>query len=91
MRLAMDAMDRHGSQWAASEAIAKKLGCSAQALHKWVAQAERDDGTRPGLKPEEKQRLKQLVREVKELRRANEILRKASAHFSQAELGRKQK
>lgn len=87
----MEAMDKHGSRWAAIEAIAKKLGCSAQTLHKWVAQAERDEGTRPGLKSEEKQRLKELEREVKELRRANEILRKASAYFAQAELDRKQK
>jgi transposase len=68
-----------------------KLGCTAETLRKWVRQAERDAGERPGLSTEERQRLKQLEREVAELRRANEILRKASAYFAQAELDRRGK
>ena len=71
--------------------IAAKIGCTTETLRKWVRQAERDAGRRPGLTTEEKQRLKELEREVRELRRANEILRKASAFFAQAELDRKQK
>ena len=91
VRLTMEAMDKHDSRWAAIEAIAKKLGCAAQTLHKWVAQAERDAGKRPGLTTEEKKRLKELERENKELKRANTILRQASAYFAQAELDRKHK
>jgi len=77
------------SQWAAIESIASKVGCTAETLRKWVRQAERDAGRRPGLTTEERTRLKQLEREVVELRRANEILRKASAYFAQAELDRR--
>jgi transposase len=73
------------------QSIAEKLGCSAEALRKWVAQAERDQGTRPGLTTDERARLKQLERENFELRRANEILKKASAYFAQAELDRRAK
>jgi len=79
----------HGSQWAAIGSIASKIGCTAETLRKWVRQVERDSGRRPGLKSDEKQRLKDLEREVRELRRANEILRKASAFFAQAELDRR--
>jgi len=81
----------HESQWAAIVSIAEKIGCSAETLRHWVRQAERDQGRRPGLTTEERQRLKQLEREVFELRRANEILRKASAYFAQAELARRPK
>ena len=87
----MDALDKHPSRWAAVEAIAEKLGCSTQTLDKWVKQAERDAGDRDGLTSKERERLKELEREVKELKRANEILRKASAFFAQAELDRKPK
>jgi transposase-like protein len=81
----------HSSQWAAIESIAAKIGCTAETLRKWVRQAERDQGRRPGLTTEEREQLKQLQRENRELRRANEILRKASAFFAQAELDRKRK
>jgi transposase len=81
----------HGSQWATIESIAAKIGCTAETLRKWVRQVERDEGRRPGLTSTERERLKELEREVRELRRANEILRKASAFFAQAELDRKPK
>jgi transposase len=79
----------HPSQWAAIGSIAAKIGCTTETLRKWVRQAERDQGVRPGLTTDERSRLKELEREVKELRRANEILRKASAFFAQAELDRR--
>ncbi len=69
--------------------IAEKIGCTPETLRKWVRQAERDAGQRPGLTTEERERLKELERENRELRRANEILRKASAYFAQAELDRR--
>ena len=71
--------------------MAAKIGCSSEALRKWVRRAERDQGLRPGLKTDERERLKELERENRELRRANEILRKASAYFAQAELDRRPK
>jgi transposase len=71
--------------------VAEKLGCSVEALRRWVRQTERDNGQRPGLTTDERQRLKQLERENFELKRANEILRKASAFFAQAELDRRPK
>jgi transposase len=83
--------EAHDSQWATIQSIAGKIGCSAEALRKWVRQAERDQGRRPGLTSEERERLRVLEREVRELRRANEILRKASAYFAQAELDRRPK
>jgi transposase len=79
----------HASQWAAITSIASKIGCSAQTLSTWVKRHERDAGRRPGLTTEEQARVKALEREVKELRRANEILRKASAYVAQAELDRR--
>ena len=81
----------HPSQWATITSIAAKLGCSAETLRSWVRQAERDAGQRPGLTTDERARLKQLERENFELRRANEILKKASAYFAQAELDRRAK
>jgi transposase-like protein len=81
----------HTSQWAAIASIAAKIGCTAQTLSNWVKQAERDQGTRSGLTTDERQRLKALERENRELRQANEILRKASAYFAQAELDRRSK
>ena len=79
----------HDSQWAAIRSIATKIGCSSETLHHWVRAVERDTGRRPGLTTEERQRLKALERENRELKRANEILRKASAFFAQAELDRR--
>ena len=73
----------HGSQWAAIVSISGKIGCSAQTLHNWVTQAERDAGKRAGPTSEERDRIKALERENRELRQANEILRKASAYFAQ--------
>ena len=81
----------HNSQWAAIVSIAMKIGCTAETLRNWVRRAERDSGKRPGLTTEERERLKELDREVRELRRANEILRKAAAFFAQAELDRRPK
>ena len=91
VRMVLEHQGEHPSQWAAIESIAAKLGCTAETLRKWVRRAERDAGQRPGLTSEERQRLKQLERENLELRRANEILRKASAFFAQAELDRRGK
>jgi transposase len=91
IRMVLEHQDDHGSQWAAISSIAEKIGCSAETLRNWVRQAERDRGARPGLTTAERERLKDLEREVRELRRANEILRKASAYFAQAELDRRPK
>ena len=77
------------SQWAAMASIASKIGCTAETLWKWVRQAERDTGQRGGLTTDEKQRMKELEREVRELKRANELLRKASGFFAQAEFDRR--
>ena len=79
----------HDSQWAAISSISAKFGCTAETLRRWVRQAERDRGLRPGTTTADAERLKQLERENRELRQANEILRKASAYFAQAELDRR--
>ena len=89
VRLVLDQAEKHGSQWAAIQSVASKIGCTPETLRRWVRQAEIDHGQRAGLTTEERTRLKQLEREVKELRRSNEILRKASAYFAQAELDRR--
>lgn len=81
-----EASHEHGSQWAAIESIAAKIGCTAETLRRWVRQHERDTGQRPGPTSAEQERIKALEREVRELRKANEILRLASAFFAQAEL-----
>ena len=91
VRLVLEHEREHPSQWAAMESIAGKIGCTAETLRKWVRQAERDQGKRAGLSTSERERLKALERENKELRRANEILKTASAFFAQAELDRKPK
>jgi transposase len=91
VRLVQEHTAEYGSQWAAIRSVGEKLGCSVEALRRWVRQAERDTGQRPGLTTDERQRLKQLERENFELRRANEILKKASAYFAQAELDRRAK
>ena len=91
VRMVHEQQDKHASQWAAITSIAEKIGCTAETLRSWVRQGERDAGRRPGLTTEERARLTQLERENIELRRANEILRKASAYFAQAELDRRAK
>lgn len=91
VRMVLEQTKEHSSQWAAIEAIAPKIGCAAQTLHHWVAQAERNAGVRPGLTSDERERMKALERENRELRQANEILRKASAYFALAELDRRPK
>ena len=91
VRLVFEQQDKHESQWAAIVSIAEKMGCTPETLRKWVRQMERDTGNRPGLTTSERERMKELEREVRELKRANEILRKASAYFAQAELDRRPK
>ena len=87
----LDHASEHASQWAAMRSVAEKLGCTTETLRRWVRQAERDTGRRPGLTTDERQQFKALQRENVELKRANEILRKASAYFTQAELDRRGK
>jgi transposase len=91
IRMVLEHHGDHASQWAAIESIAGKMGCSAETLRKWVRQAECDHGVRTGLTSRERGQLKNLERENRELRRANEISRKASAYFAQAELDRRPK
>ena len=89
VRMVLEREREHDSQGAAIRSISSKIGCSAEALRNWVRQAEREAGRRPGLTTEERKRFKELERENFELKRANEILRKASAFFAQAELDRR--
>ncbi len=91
VRMVLEHQEDYDSQWATIKSIAAKIGCTAETLRKWVRQAERDQGLRPGPTSDEKARLKALERENLELRRANEILRKAAAFFAQAELDRRGK
>lgn len=91
VRVVLDQQGQHSSQWEAIRSVAGKIGCSAEALRNWVRQTEIDTGKRGGVSSEEQARVKELEREVRELRRANEILRKASAYFAQAELDRRPK
>ncbi len=88
VRLVLDHQGEHASQWEAITSIAGKIGCTAETLRRWVRQAERDSGSRPGMTSDERERIRALERENRELRQANEILRKASAYFAQAELDR---
>ena len=89
VRMVFDHQGEHGSQYAAIRSIAAKIGCSGEALRNWVRQAERDRGQRAGSTTDERERIKALERENRELRQANEILRKASAYFAMAELDRR--
>ena len=89
VRMVLEHQGEHASQWAAICSIAAKIGCSGETLRNWMRQHERDAGLRDGMTSEVRERLKALERENRELRQANEILRKASAYFAQAELDRR--
>jgi Transposase. len=89
--MVLDHEGEHASRWAAVVSIAAKIGCTPQTLHEWVKKAEIDSGKRSGVPSDVSDRLKALERENRELRQANEILRKASAYFAQAELDRRYK
>lgn len=89
VRMVLEHQADHPSQWAAIGSVSGKIGCSAQSLHTWVRRYERDHGMRGGVTTSERDRLSALERENRELKRANEILRKASAYFAQAELDRR--
>jgi len=89
IRLVLEHAGDYGSQWEAISSIAGKIGCTAETLRRWVRQAERDEGLRPGPTSADAARIRELERENRELRQANEILRKASAYFAQAELDRR--
>jgi transposase len=91
VRMVREHEHEHGSQWATICSVAEKIGCSSETLRNWVRQTERDQGQRPGLTTDERQRLKDLERENRELKRANEILKLASAFFAAAELDRRTK
>jgi len=91
VRMVCEHRGEYGSEWEAMVSIAEKIGCSAETLRKWVRRVEIDSGRREGLTSDDQARMKELEREVRELRRANEILRKASAYFAQAELDRRPK
>lgn len=88
VRMVLEHANEYGSQWEAICSIAAKIGCTPETLRKWVRRIEVDTGRRDGVTSEERTQLKQLERENRELRRVNEILRKASAYFAQAELDR---
>jgi transposase len=89
VRMVVEHEKEHPSRWAAVSSIAAKIGCAPQTLHEWVKKAEVDSGVRAGVATEVAEKLKALERENRELRQANEILRKASAYFAQAELDRR--
>jgi transposase len=91
VRLVLEGGGDHPTQWAAINSVAAKIGCTTETLRKWVRQVERDGGQRPGPTTVERERIRALERENRELRQANEILRKASAYFAQAELDRRSK
>ncbi len=91
VRMVFEHQSDHDSQWAAMTSIASKIGCTAETLRKWVRRAEQDQGRREGMSTDERERLKGLERENRELRRANDILRTAAAFFAQAELDRRLK
>ena len=91
VRLVFEHGAEYGSEWSAMTSIPSKIGCTAETLRKWVRRAEQDQGQRAGLTSDDRERLKALERENKELKRANEILKTASALFAQAELDRRLK
>jgi transposase-like protein len=89
VRMVFEHEGQYDSQWLAIVSISAKIGCSAETLRRWVRRTEIDGGQRGGQTSEDRSRIKELEREVRELRRVNEILRKASAFFAQAELDRR--
>jgi len=91
VRMVLEHRGEHASEWATIGSIASKIGCTGETLRGWVRQAGRDQGLRAGSTTDERERIKALEREVRELRQANEILRKASAYFALAELDRRSK
>jgi transposase len=91
VRMVLEHAKEHASEWEAIGSIAAKIGCTGETLRGWVRQAQRDRGLRPGLSSDDQTRIKALERENRELRQANEILRKASAYFAMAELDRRSK
>ena len=91
VRLVLDSLGSHDSEWAAICSVTEKIDCTPGTLRKWVRRSQRDQGKRPGLTTADRERIQELERENRELRRANEILRKASAFFAQAELDRRPK
>ncbi len=91
VRMVLDNQGQHGSRWAAMLSISSKIGCAAQTLNEWIKKSEVDRGERAGIPTEMTEKLKALERENRELKQANEILRKASAYFAQAELDRRPK
>ena len=91
VRLVLEGGGDHPTRWAAINSVAGKIGCTTETLRKWVRQAERDTGQRPGLTTSERERLASLERENRELKRTNEILKTASAYFAQAALDRRSK
>ena len=91
VRLVLTSEHEHPSRWAATQSVARKIGCAAETLRTWIRKKEVDTGHRSGVTTEHAQRVKELEREIRELQRANEILRKAAAFFAQAELDRRVK
>ena len=91
MKIFAEHQSEYESEWAAMCSISSKIGCTAETLRKWVRRSETDQGKRSGMTTSDRERLKELERENRELKRANEILRKASAFFAQAELDRRPK
>ena len=91
VRMVREHQPDHPSEWAAIQSVAAKLGCTPQTLHNWLRKAQVDAKEREGLTTSDRERMKALERENRELRQANEILRKASAYFAQAELDRRSK
>ena len=89
VRMVLTGEHDHSSRWAAILSVSSKIGCTPETLRSWVKKMEVDSGTKPGTTADQSQRTKELEREVRELKRANEILRKAAAFFAQAELDRK--
>ncbi len=89
VRMVLEQQQEYSSQWATILSISAKIGCTAETLRRWVRQVERDQGIRVGMTSDDRDHLRKLERENRELKRANEILRKAAAYFAQAELDRR--